>query len=236
MAQVMDSITPLEARAGLYSALALGLDYPSDNDDWDLLVASLRSASERLDHGNGLGAAVGNLNQAIVDAHASSIMPAEEHTFLFARQSPCPPYESAYIDSGRGHSLADVAGFYRAFGFQIAPAAHQLPDHIGTQLEFMAVLCAKEAYALQHNLAEQAEICRDARRTFLLEHLGFWTAIFVERVKSTARLPLYPALAELVRAVLKHEAHELKIELPQLPEFEQPTAETDDASEIQCAA
>ena len=231
-----NSISQLEARAGLYAALAMGFDYPDDDNEWELLTASLKSAGARLENSNGLGAALHHLGQAVDETRASSIVPAEEHTFLFARQSPCPPYESAYIDAGRGHSLADVAGFYRAFGFQIAPDAHQLPDHISSQLEFMAVLCAKEAYALQHGLSEQAEICRDARRTFLLEHLGFWTAVFAARVKSTARLPLYPALAELVRAVLTHESHELKVELPRLPELEQPVVESDEESEIQCAA
>jgi TorA maturation chaperone TorD len=187
-----------------------------------------------LENCNGFDAAVRHLSQAIAVARASSILPVEEYTFLFARQSPCPPYESAYIDAGRGHSLADVAGFYRAFGFQIAPDAHQLPDHIGSQLEFMALLCAKEAYALEHALSEQAKICQDARRTFLLEHLGFWTAIFAARVKSTARLSLYPALTELVRAVLTHESHELQVELPQLPDSELPL-EAEEESEIQCA-
>lgn len=229
-----NSISQLEARAGLYATLALSFDYPDENYDWNLLSTSLQASGARLENRNGFDAALHNLSQAIDESRVSSIMPVEEYTFLFARQSLCPPYESAYIDSGRGHSLADVAGFYRAFGFQIAPDAHQLPDHIGSQLEFMAVLCAKEAYALQHNLSEQAEICRDARRTFLLEHLGFWTAVFAARVKATARLSLYPALAELVRAVLTHESHALNVQLPQLPEAEIAVPDTEE-SEIQCA-
>jgi len=229
-----DSIERLEARAGLYAALALGLDYPGDHDDWDVLVASLRSLSERLEGTADWETAIGNLAHAIVESRAFAISPAEEHTFLFARQAPCPPRESAFMDAGRSHVLADVAAFYRAFGFYVAPTMPQVPDHLCSQLEFMAVLCAKEAYALQHGLTEPAEICRDARRTFLEEHLGRWADPFIERVHGTARLPLYPALVELVRTLLTYEAHLLEILLSgRSPVPPQPIA--DEESEFQCA-
>lgn len=227
---MIDSVEQLEARAGMYAALALGLDYPSDPNDWDMLVASLRSAGDR--SSNDIKVMIPRLAQAIVESRTNSISPAEEHTFLFARQTPCPPRESAFVDTGRSHVLADVAGFYRAFGFQVANTAPQLPDHICSQLEFMAVLCAKQAYALQQGWTDQAEICQEARRTFLEEHLGRWIYPWSEQIRRVARLPLYPALAALVQTLLADEAERLKVRLSLTWK---PSTVPDEESEIQCA-
>jgi TorA maturation chaperone TorD len=98
--------------------------------------------------------------------------------------------------------LADVGGFYSAFGFQVAG---DLSDHLGAELEFMAVLCLKEAYAREQGWAGQAETCAHARRRFLAEHIGRWLPVFVMRVKDNARLPFFAALAELTEAVVSHD-------------------------------
>jgi putative dimethyl sulfoxide reductase chaperone len=205
-------IEHLESRASLYSALALGFAYPAEPAVWPLLAAEMGDAAGRLAAGPELPAAVLELQAAVrslAGAPADSPGPAEEHTFLFARQTPCPPYECTYYAGGMEQNLADIAGFYRAFGLQLAPEAHERADHVSSQLEFMAVLCAKEARALGHNLAEPAGICRDARRSFLEFHLGRWTPAFAARLEAKARLPLYPALAGVLRAFLDAEAEEL---------------------------
>lgn len=195
-------LAELESRAALYSALALGFAYPEGGEDFESLLAHLQSA-------------IRDSQSAI--SNPRSLTPAEEYTFLFARQTPCPPYESSYCPAGMEQNLADIAGFYRAFGLQVAPAARERVDHIGSELEFMAVLCAKEARARQRGLTEQAEICRAARRAFLTDHLGRWAPAFAARVKDRARLPLYPALAETLLALLSREAEALGATLDPMP-------------------
>jgi putative dimethyl sulfoxide reductase chaperone len=206
----------LETRAALYSALALGFAYPAEPAMWPLLAEEMGYAADRLNGGDELDAAVRQVQTAIsaLGTAATELPgPAEEHTFLFARQTPCPPYESTYYAGGLEQNLADVAAFYRAFGLQLAPAAHERADHISSQLEFMAVLCAKEARALSSNLVEPAEICRTARRSFLEFHLGRWTPAFAARLEAKSRLRLYPALAGVLLAFLAHEADELNVTL-----------------------
>lgn len=86
------------------------------------------------------------------------------------------PYETGYeprpgAPGGKTFQLADIAGFYRAFGFEVKG---ERPDHIVPELEFMALLLAKEAYATLSGEDAGAEVCRKARESFLSEHLLVW--------------------------------------------------------------
>lgn len=77
-----------------------------------------------------------------------------------------------------GMILADLAGFYRAFGFFELACAVEKPDHVSVELEFVAFLYAKEAHALLRDDGEAAGIVRDARAKFLHHHLAVWIASF----------------------------------------------------------
>jgi DMSO reductase family type II enzyme chaperone len=220
----------LESRALLYAALAHGFDYPDELAEADSLAA-MTQAIHALEDAT-LHAALQRVREA-ASAPAASPTPAEEHTFLFARQTPCPPYEASYTRGAIAYQLADIAGFYRAFGLQVAGKSGERADHICSELEFMAALCAKEALARSRGLHEQAEICRDARRAFLVEHLGRWAGQFARRIAEHARLPYYTALADLLVALLNHEAVELNVVLEEQPVTQAPEAVDFDA--LECA-
>jgi len=82
-------------------------------------------------------------------------------------------------------------------------AAAERHDHLCIELEFMSVLAAKEAYAIQQNLdAEPLAIVRDAQRDFLREHLGRWSPAFGRRLRSAAVGPL-AALGDFLRAFVE---------------------------------
>jgi TorA maturation chaperone TorD len=91
---------------------------------------------------------------------------------------------------------------YAAFGFQVSARRPNLPDHISAELEFVAALLAKEAYALDQGWYPQAKLTRQARRKFIRENLAQWLPAFVERLEQHRRLPFYPAVAALVLALL----------------------------------
>ncbi|MBI4197299.1 MAG: molecular chaperone TorD family protein, partial [Deltaproteobacteria bacterium] len=72
------------------------------------------------------------------------------------------PYETEYGDQevfAKTQSLADIAGFYRAFGFEVAPEAHQRIDFIGAELEWMSWIVLKEEHARKKGRTEEAELC-----------------------------------------------------------------------------
>lgn len=83
----------------------------------------------------------------------------------------------------QSQEMADIAGFYQAFGFRTGGAVRERPDHLAVELEFMSVLALKEALALAHGNTEQAEICLDAQRKFLVDHLACWVGLVSESLR-----------------------------------------------------
>src|SRR5262249_2722650 len=125
--------------------------------------------------------------------------------FGHAARGRCPMNEIEYGDLKadplfQPHRLADLAAFYRAFGLETADGAAERPDHLGMELEFMSVLAAKEAYALEHQFDdEQSALCRKAQRQFTGEHLGRWSPAFARRLARTATDDALTTLAEFLR-------------------------------------
>ena len=92
------------------------------------------------------------------------------------------------LEYGEEHShrqpqqLGDIAAFYLAFGIQLSEKIHERVDHIAVECEFLHYLIFKEAFALECDKQQEAQICREATRRFLLEHLGCWLPSFCLRL------------------------------------------------------
>jgi DMSO reductase family type II enzyme chaperone len=126
--------------------------------------------------------------------------------FGHAARGSCPLNEIEYGDIKadplfQPHRLADLAAFYRAFGLEVAADAAERHDHICLELEFMCVLTAREAYALEHQAdAEALQTGHDAQRKFLREHLGRWLPAFTRRLTSTIDRGALTAIAGFARS------------------------------------
>ncbi len=158
-----------------------------------------------------------------------------EYDRLFTHRTTilCPIYEVEYDKNravSQGPILADIAGFYRAFGLEIA--VNERPDHLALELEFMSVLTYKEALALENNLFEQAEICRDAQKKFLEAHLGRWVGIVADTLARAAQIEFYKALAADVKEFIESECALLGAQ-PEIITARPPEAETPD---VRCPA
>ncbi|MBI4115646.1 MAG: molecular chaperone TorD family protein [Candidatus Omnitrophica bacterium] len=137
-----------------------------------------------------------------------------ERIFGHAAYGSTPPYELEYGEEHshrQPHELGDIAAFYQAFGLKIAHTVHERVDHVAVECDFLHFLTFKEAYALEHDGEEKAEICRDASTRFLADHLSRWLPVFTLRVAKQTRASLHRAIADFALAFILEECRALGI-------------------------
>lgn len=103
-------------------------------------------------------------------------------------------------DLGREGILEDVLRFYEFFDVRLSGTDREFPDHLVTELEFLAWLSLQELSA--QRLGRDAEPFRNAARDFLSRHLGAWVPVFGRKLEATdtAYAPYGAILADLVTA------------------------------------
>lgn len=198
----------LVRRAFNYSLLAAALDDPDDEG-----VAALHDLVET---GGELawGTSLAGLAAMAATADSDTLQP--EFTLLFSLSSSpdCPTFESAFACSQPAEQtslMADVAGFYRAFG--VDPAGQGLrPDDIRVELEFMAFLCRKQLYAVEHLGAPRVAQVNRAMRMFIGEHLGRWAPGLGRSITAHANgSTFYTAVGMGLTLWLEEECQRLKV-------------------------
>ena len=133
-------------------------------------------------------------------AHPGLSRVSASHNWLFDGPTYCPINETGYIRRDKGAILADIAGFYRAFGFEPKPGAGEKADHLVSELEFVAMLLVMMGNALEQDRKEDAETCLEALRKFASDHLGEWLMSFCDQLEETADLAFYHSAGQLLRA------------------------------------
>ncbi|MBI4832637.1 MAG: molecular chaperone TorD family protein, partial [Candidatus Lindowbacteria bacterium] len=133
---------------------------------------------------------------------------------LFGGGGRVSPYESDYYGAGeegmreRGVILGDVAGFYKAFGFDPSKETPEAPDHVVLELAFLSYMKLREAFALRRSEKEPYEICLAAEEKFLNEHLLLWLREFANRILRERSHVFYERAASLTITVLtQHSRH-----------------------------
>jgi len=189
-------------RAQIYRFLADAFLYPTENwlEDLPLLGDILREL---------------NISESLDSGFWSLELPAlqAEHRRVFGLTgSQCYETELGLPHEFRqSQEMADIAGFYRAFGFNIGGKVRERPDHLSAELEFMHILALKEAYAAENGVAEHVEICVEAQRKFLQEHLGQWVGLFAESLKQSATDGPFVALARFGSTLVLADAGRLGV-------------------------
>jgi DMSO reductase family type II enzyme chaperone len=146
---------------------------------------------------------------AAAERSADDLASAYDALFGHTVRGPCPAYEGEYGEP-RGmrfsHEIADIEGYFRAFGVRTGRSAAERPDHVSVECEFLAFLALKEAHAAVSRGEETADLCRDATRRFLAEHLGRFAPALAARVRRRAKEPFFVAAADLLEAMLRRDA------------------------------
>jgi TorA maturation chaperone TorD len=148
------------------------------------------------------------LVEAVDDGALDSVVPGvdtvsidalrREYTRLLIGpgEMACPPYESVHRDGESEDATGPVLGpstdaverWYREYGLAVDPDWVEMPDHVATELEFVAYL---------FSTGEPA-----AAGQFLEEHLRVWLPEFLDDVAAATELSYYATLAETTRTVL----------------------------------
>lgn len=199
------------ARASLYRLLSLAFSYPTEGS-WASLGQALDAgavAAELIDEATEEGVAqltetLGRVSQQVAESSYQTL-------FTVSYNEDCPPFETAFSASHlfqQTHHLADISGFYQAFGVK---AGGERPDHLALELEFCYLLALKEARARELKEPEHIEVSRNAQRVFLKEHLARWAPTIGQRIAVTGAGSPYEGAGKLLSAFVAAEERYLRL-------------------------
>lgn len=194
-----------------------------------------------------------NLADLKTQAHSLTDLEAQYVTLLLCKENgsmtASPLHESSYARDGRmlaAQELADIAGFYLAFGLQVKEEADK-PDHISTELEFMSFLTLKEKLAIENinkninnvnckyemeKYIEGKNVCRRAQKLFLKDHLGCWISVFKEKLlKLLPAASFYCQSAAILETMVQQDMKHLSIKPSGLASFNEKISEDNKISE-----
>ncbi|MCC6850628.1 MAG: molecular chaperone TorD family protein [Deltaproteobacteria bacterium] len=199
-------------RAGVLRTLARGLDDPSGAwraevaDGWRVLLRGTGEWPEDLR---------ASLVRALASLEAATDDLPSEHVRLFGPAGRATLTETSWGDAGRllgkAAALADLGGFYRAFGVEPSAASPRPEDHLAFELEFLSVLALKEAWARSGGETEALAITRDAAAKFLTDHLGTWVDAWCAALVEQGAPGFYVALGEAIRCTVRAECDRLAV-------------------------
>jgi len=138
-----------------------------------------------------------------------------EYMDLFVVPNPryVAPYESVFRDSWsnpveggapiRGLLMGDSSlAVQRCYDEAGVAPKDELPDHIASELQFMAWLWGRQAVPESGDVAAIAEL----RSRFRANHMARWMADLRERVAERDRLGFYAAALRVTEAVIESDA------------------------------
>lgn len=139
---------------------------------------------------------------------------AYREVFGLVFSKECPPYETEYCDSKdtfhRSQQMADIGGFYRAFGLRPDARSPERTDHASLMIGFVSFLLERLSRLASDptqapGASEHESIVRDALASFVRDHLVRWMPAFGRALELRAQRlsdatddpPMRAALADL---------------------------------------
>ena len=103
----------------------------------------------------------------------------------------------------RTQKLADLNGFYKAFGMEVESI--ERADYISTQTEFLSFLLLKELVAERDDFKEEMIVCQDAFQKFQKDHFLDWTGMFAENLAEKVDGKFYPVAGRFLSNIIELE-------------------------------
>lgn len=217
------------ARSVLYETLALGLQPPTRETlqriESEEALGTLALATETVDPEGTSGLADAVLRLTRLGPTALDDL-AVRHSQLFGHtaRGPVCPFETEYGTEAlfrQPQELADIGGYYAAFGLKPRAEDGERVDHVSCECEFFGFLGRKEAFALREDAGagasearlEMLETTRKATRSFLKDHLGRFGTAFGLKLSGEDGGGFFGLLGVLLVTLLKLESERLHVTL-----------------------
>jgi len=213
----MKSTKSLNARSTIYGAVSVIYSGPESKkfsmlmkDDFRTCV--LEACLDLEEHINQKGnILLSQLFQKLIDKVDSLGLEKVKSEFVdifgHTLSKEITPYALEHLKNSdvffRTQKLADLNGFYKAFGMEVESI--ERADHISTQTEFISLLLLKEIIAKQNNLFEEKEICEKALIDFQNEHFLDWVEIFSENMINYVDEEFYMLAGKFLHDFIKKE-------------------------------
>lgn len=217
------------AEAARLRLLALALAPP-----WKERLAEVEALAGALADQPGAPPELSELADAAGSLSLEEVAVARER--LFAPDAVSPYESSIELDPFRqARQMADVAGFYGAFGAQAHGPAADRPDHAGTEIEFLAFLALRRLQAGDAGDGDEVARCAEIEASFLSSHAGRWLPPFFRALEASAEDGYHRALGRLGAAVIDGELARRELDVEQVAAVRGPRLSVE-ADEIECGA
>jgi len=219
------------ARGVVYTTLALGFQRPTAESFGRLTARqatpTLETAARLIDLRGPRSDSVLAAVRPIVRLRGlglAGLMAQYDRLFGHTARGLVCPFETEYGPDHlfqQPHALADIAGYYLAFGLQPTSGTDLRVDHVGCECEFMAFLCLKEAVALELCSTRSSseppvwrETLTETRKAgcrFLREHLARFASACGSALAATDGKSVYKMLGVLLRVFVAAECDRLHV-------------------------
>ena len=126
------------------------------------------------------------------------------------------PHESLHVNASRegassllwGDPASATKSLYREAGFALEEVAHQLPDALGVELEFMEKLSQREAGAEEEGRREEVRRLQQLQHRMLADHLGQWVPDYARKLSGEAGTGFYGSMLNLAADFVEWDVRE----------------------------
>ncbi len=131
----------------------------------------------------------------------------------------CPPFATEFGKRqavSKAQDLADINGFYAAFGLALAKDSTDRPDHVSFLFEFLSFLALKQVDAISQHNEEGLIVAADAEKKFFCRYVINWVPVFCESLAAQAQTAYYRELATLTKVFVEAEENRLGVHVERI--------------------
>ena len=179
-------------RCACYAVLSELTASPHDIDSRESLREKIGVAA-RLNYGAGLDAVLSEF----VDTDLDTLKREYSGLFEVGSDGPPVPVREGLQTGQRAGTREELVRFYNFFNYALEEKFAWAPDHLSVQLEFMHVLCFREASNEDERLSYQL-----AQADFTERHLIKWVPRLLDGVRTISPGSLYARIIDTLNAFL----------------------------------